>query len=81
MRALAKQTVRDFRAPFSGGWASIYGDFARTLPGTLNPRDVAQSELLLAGEAPIGPFDFARRDMLIGFAYSHAPQPMSFGQD
>ena len=78
VRALAKQTVRELREPFSGGWAAIYGDFARTLPGTLNPRDVRESALLLDGEAPIGPADFARPEVLLGFVASLVRYPAAF---
>ena len=78
VRALAKQTARELSDPFFGGWASIYRDFARTLPGTLNPRDVAESELLLKGEAPIGPADYARPEVLIGFAASLVRYPAAF---
>ena len=54
VRQLAQQSVRDLVSPFAGGWAAIVEDFGRTLPGTLNPADVAGSELLLEGERPIG---------------------------
>ena len=34
VRALAGQSAGDLLNPVGGGWASIYTDFARTLPGT-----------------------------------------------
>ena len=77
VRSLAKQTIREFGSPLSG-WGSIYRDFARTLPGTLNPEDVAKSDLLLEGEAPIGPADFARPDVLLGFVASLVRYPAAF---
>ena len=33
VRALASQSAGDLLNPVGGGWASIYSDFARTLPG------------------------------------------------
>ena len=65
-------------APFSGGWASIYRDFARTLPGTLNPADVASSDLLLEGEAPLSLLDFLRPEVLLGFVASLVRYPAAF---
>ena len=41
VRALASQSAGDLLNPVGGGWAAIYSDFARTLPGaspTLLPR-------------------------------------------
>ena len=50
VRELGRQTARELLDPL-GGWGAIYKDFRRTLPGTLNPQDVASSELLLPGES------------------------------
>ena len=78
VRALAKSTAKQLVDPLGGGWASIYRDLARTLPGTINPKDVASSELLLDGEAPIGPADFAQKEMLLGFLASLVRYPAAF---
>ena len=78
VRSLAKQSAVDFASPFSGGWASIYRDFARTLPGTLNPADVASSDLLLEGEAPLSLLDFLRPEVLLGFVASLVRYPAAF---
>jgi len=78
VKELAQQSARDLVSPFSGGWAAIFSDFARTLPGTLNPSDVASSELLLEGEAPIGPADFARPEVLLGLLVSLVRYPLAF---
>lgn len=67
--AFAKQSAWDLVNPF-GGWRAISDDFARTLPPTLNASDVANSELLLAGEAPLSIGDYARPDILLGFLYT-----------
>ena len=47
VRAVGKQTALDLISPLGGGWSAIYKDFARTLPGTINPNDVATNSLLL----------------------------------
>jgi len=78
VRALAGQSAGDLLNPVGGGWASIYTDFARTLPGTLNPEDVARSELLLEGEAPLSLLDYARPAMLVGFVASLVRYPAAF---
>ena len=78
VKELGKQTVRELADPLSGGWASVYRDFARTLPGTLFPDDVAKSDLLLEGEEPIGLQDFARKEVLIGFLFSLVRYPLAF---
>ena len=78
VRELAKSTAKQLADPLGGGWASIYRDLARTLPGTINPKDVASSELLLDGEAPIGPADFAQKEMLLGFLASLVRYPAAF---
>ena len=77
VRDLGRRSARELLDPI-GGWATIYKDFARTLPGTLNPSDVASSELLLEGEAPIGPLDFARPEVLVGFLASLVRYPAAF---
>jgi len=77
VKELAKQSARELLDPL-GGWANIYRDFARTLPNTLNPSDVASSELLLEGEAPIGLADFARKEVLVGFLFSLVRYPLAF---
>ena len=73
-----QQSVRDLASPFAGGWAAIVQDFGRTLPGTLNPADVASSELLLEGERPIGIQDFLKPEMLVGFLFSLIRYPAAF---
>ncbi|EOD24309.1 hypothetical protein EMIHUDRAFT_238644 [Emiliania huxleyi CCMP1516] len=78
VRQLAQQSVRDLVSPFAGGWAAIVQDFGRTLPGTLNPADVAGSELLLEGERPIGIQDFLKPEMLVGFLFSLIRYPAAF---
>ena len=78
VRRLAQQTVRDLLDPTGGGWANIYEDLARTLPSTVNPRDVAASPLLLEGEAPIGPADFVSADVLVGLLSSLVRYPAAF---
>lgn len=78
VRQLAQQSVRDLVSPFAGGWAAIVEDFGRTLPGTLNPADVAGSELLLEGERPIGIQDFLKPEMLVGFLFSLIRYPAAF---
>ena len=78
VRQLAQQSVRDLVSPFAGGWAAIVQDFGRTLPGTLNPADVASSELLLEGERPIGIQDFLKPEMLVGFLFSLIRYPAAF---
>jgi len=67
VRSLAWQTVREVFNPLSGGWRSIRRDYSRTLPSTFEPSDVANSSLLLPGEAPLGLRDFARADIAVGF--------------
>ena len=78
VRALAGQSASDLLNPLAGGWADIYSDFARTLPGTLWPADVARSELLLEGEAPLSLLDYARPAMLVGFVASLVRYPAAF---
>jgi hypothetical protein len=77
VRELGRQTARELLDPF-GGWGAIYKDFRRTLPGTLNPQDVASSELLLPGERPIGPVDFLLPEVLVGFLASLVRYPAAF---
>lgn len=78
VKALARQSVRELFNPIGGGWQAIAADFARTLPPTLFPTDVAQSELLLDGEAPLSLTDYLRPDVAIGFLASLVRYPLAF---
>ena len=77
VQQLAKQSAMELLDPLRG-WGRVYKDFARTLPGTLNPADVARSELLLDGEAPLSLLDFARPDVFVGFLASLVRYPAAF---
>jgi hypothetical protein len=77
VQQLARQSARELLDPLRG-WGNIYCDFARTLPGTLNPADVARSELLLEGERPLSLLDFARPEVFVGFLASLIRYPAAF---
>ena len=78
VRSLAKQSARELLDPFSGGWGAVYSDFARTLPATFDTSDIAESELLGEGEAPLSPLDYVRPEILVGFLASLVRYPAAF---
>lgn len=63
---LAKETLRDFIDPI-GGWPAIFKDLADGWSSVFDTRDIAQSELLLDGEAPLSPSDFLQPEIFAGF--------------
>lgn len=74
----ARSTVRQLSDPFGDGWRSIYADLKRTLRSTFDTADIACSELLLKGEAPLSAADFAKPSIIIGFLGSLVRYPVAF---
>lgn len=77
-KAFARNTVSQLADPLGDGWRTIYADLERTLSSTFDTADIAASELLLKGEAPLSAADFAKPDILVGFLGSLVRYPVAF---
>ena len=77
-KEFARNTVLQLSDPFGDGWPSIYADLKRTLRSTFDTADIASSELLLKGEAPLSAADFAKPGIIIGFVGSLVRYPVAF---
>jgi hypothetical protein len=74
----AVQTALDLLNPVQGGWRSLIDDFLRTVPRIINTTDVAQSKLLLDGEAPLSVVDLLRPGLLLGLPVSFVTYLLGF---
>jgi len=77
-KQVAQQYIFDLFNPLGGGWQSIFDDFKRMLPSIFITKDIAQSELLLDGEAPLSLADYPSFEMLTA-SLSQIPGRFSAG--
>lgn len=71
-----KQYIIDLLNPFFGGWRSTIRDLRRTVKSNFDTSDIAESKLLLDGEAPISELDFAQPEVLLGFLSTFLRYPL-----
>jgi len=73
---LTKQYLFDLFNPFFGGWRLTIRDLRRTVRSNLDTSDIAESKLLLDGEAPLSVIDFVRPEVLLGFLVTFLRYPL-----
>jgi len=66
LKQVATQTAGEFIDPI-GGWRSIFSKISNGWSSMFNNNDIAESELLLDGEAPLSLSDYMKPEMVSGF--------------